>query len=377
VARELAAGLVAVAHTAVDQAETVLLRFLRGAGLGGLSGMKPTSVMGELVTGYWNNDADGELAVANYPLPIALIRPLLGETRSAVVAYCAERGLEPREDETNADRRYWRNRVRHEVLPFLERFNPNLRATLARTAEVLAGELALAQAAVDTLMERTTADGEQAPGQVVWDRAAWQALSLPEQRALLRRGIELLRGAVRDVDFVALEAAARFGRMAAPGQSSELAAGLRLGAVDDRLLLTAGVAALPRGGDGPLLDQDGCLAAGWRFEAEALAAGAWDWAAVTAPGVWEAYADAERVSEPLRVRGRLAGERFQPLGLGGHSDKVSDFMINARVPAALRDRWPVVACGSEVVWLAGLRLDERYRVRPATQAVLRLRFARG
>jgi tRNA(Ile)-lysidine synthetase-like protein len=156
-----------------------------------------------------------------------------------------------------------------------------------------------------------------------------------------------------------------------------VAAGLRLAALDDRLVLIAGEAALPAEGDGPLLDPDGGLAAGWRLAVERLPAGAWDWAAVTAPGAWEAYVDAARVTGPLAVRARREGERFWPLGLGGHSDKVSDYMINARVPQALRERWPVVACGEAVVWLAGLRLDERFRVGPETGAVLRLRFARA
>jgi tRNA(Ile)-lysidine synthetase-like protein len=382
VAREHGAERVAVAHTADDQAETVLMHFLRGAGLDGLSGMKPKAVMGELaigdwVIGDWESAASAQMPIAGKQAPVALIRPLLGETRSAVVAYCAARGLQPREDETNADPRFWRNKVRHEVLPFLEQYNPNLRATLARTAEVLSGEQALAQAAVDALMESTGAAGGQAPGQVAWDRGAWQALSLPEQRALLRRGIERLHGAVRDVDFGPLDAAARFGRTAAPGQGRDLAAGLRLAASGDRLVLTAGAEAPALTGDGPLLDEAGCLSGGWRLEVETLAKGAWDSAAVKAPRDWEAFVDAGRVTEPLKVRGRQAGERFQPLGLGGHRDKVSDFMINARVPAELRDRWPLVACGGAVVWLAGLRLDERFRVTPASEAVLRLRFTRA
>jgi tRNA(Ile)-lysidine synthase len=337
--------------------------------------MRAKSVMGELAMGNWGNAAGRQLPIADDQRPVTLIRPLLGETRSAVLAYCAERGLEPRTDETNADRRYWRNRVRHEVLPFLERHSPNLRATLARMAEVLAGEQALARAAVDELMDKTAAV-EAAPGQAAWDRVAWQALSLPEQRALLRRGIERLRGAVRDVDFAPLDAAARFGRTARPGQSREVAAGLRLAALDDRLVLTAGEL-FGQEGDGPLLDHEGGLAPEWRFEAETLPAGTWDWPAVTTPGDWEAYVDAQRVTGPLAVRGRLVGERFQPLGLGGHSVKVSDFMINARVPAALRDRWPLVACGEALVWLAGLRLDDRFRVTPQTKAVLRLRIARA
>jgi tRNA(Ile)-lysidine synthase len=180
---------------------------------------------------------------------------------------------------------------------------------------------------------------------------------------------------VRDVGFAPLDAAARFGASAAPGRSCLVAAGLRLAVGADRLVLRAGPGA-PPDQDGPLLDGEGRLADGWRLEVDSLPAGAWRQADVLSPSAWEAYADADRVLGPLAVRPRRPGERFQPLGLGGHSDKVSDHMINARLPAALRDRWPLVVCGDLVVWLPGLRLDERFKVSAATQTVLRLRFTR-
>ncbi|MCC6190137.1 MAG: tRNA lysidine(34) synthetase TilS [Anaerolineales bacterium] len=377
-ARRTQANRIAVAHTADDQAETVLMHFLRGSGLAGLQGMRPTAAISEAATGRWDGGSaeesaqlDGE-AGSRRP-PIALIRPLLAEPRAAVLAYCHDRDLRPRHDETNQDRRYWRNRVRHEVLPYLERHNPNLCATLARTAEVLAGDYALLRRAVDGLMERTAPARWQTKEEVVWDRTAWRDLTRPEQRALLRRGIERLRGAVRDVGFDPLDAAARFSGLAHTGQTFTLPGGLRLKVKSDRLVL-AGKAAARLGAGGPLLDAGGRLADGWRIEVEALAAGAWQWTDVTNSAAWEVYVDAARVPAPLEVRRRRPGERFQPLGLGGHSDKVSDHMINAKLDAALRDRWPVVACGPVVVWLPGLRLDDRFKVTAETRAALRLRF---
>jgi tRNA(Ile)-lysidine synthase len=86
---------------------------------------------------------------------------------------------------------------------------------------------------------------------------------------------------------------------------------------------------------------------------------------------WNMYVDAGRVRE-LRLRPRRPGDRIQPLGLRGHSLKVSDLMINAKMDARVRDRWPLVVCGDAIVWVPGLRLDERFKVMPETTTVMRL-----
>jgi tRNA(Ile)-lysidine synthase len=123
------AAAIAVAHTRDDQAETLLLRLLRGAGATGLGGMRPRS-------------AD-------------VVRPLLAVSRQEVLAHLRERGLAWREDPSNADTVHRRNRVRHELLPYLEeRFNPGIRAALARTASVLADEAAHLRVEAEALLAR-------------------------------------------------------------------------------------------------------------------------------------------------------------------------------------------------------------------------------
>jgi len=121
VAGQIGASRIAVGHNADDQVETVLMHFLRGSGLAGLRGMLPLSPLGELRLG---------AALRDSPLAgeLRLIRPLLEVARPAIEAYCRSRGLQPRFDRSNLDTTYYRNRLRHELLPMLEGYNPNIRA---------------------------------------------------------------------------------------------------------------------------------------------------------------------------------------------------------------------------------------------------------
>ncbi len=365
VARAAEASVIAVAHTADDQAETVLMHFLRGCGLAGLRGMLPkTEVRGEK----WEVRELHPTSHLPSPTSIFLIRPLLLISRAEVEAYCAERGLRPVHDPTNADTTYFRNRLRHELLPELETYNPNLRAVLGRMAAVAAGEHELLGEVVDALWKRNARAGLQ----VEFDRERWLTLTVPEQRALLRRAIHYLRVEERDVDFAPLERAVRFSRRAAPGRRCEVLGGLQLKITTTAIILRD-EHYQPVRADTPLLTAAGQLAPEWRFTAERLAPGAWSLADATA---WRVYVDAAQVLGPLHVRGRFPGDRFQPLGLGGHRVKLSDFMINAKVDEALRERWPLVVCGDDIVWVAGLRLDERFKVTEATPSVLRLAFTK-
>jgi tRNA(Ile)-lysidine synthase len=359
VAQTVEARAIAVAHTADDQAETVLMHFLRGAGLAGLRGMQAKTVIGN-----WG-------LMSNYRLPITLIRPLLATTRAEVEVYCAEHSLNPVQDATNFDTTLFRNRLRHELLPILETYNPQIRAILGRTAEVLAGECELAQRVAD----QAWADLAQVkPSEVSFDRPGWLAASLPEQRALLRKAVQQLRSDLRDVDFVPLEQAVQFSRTAAPGRQCDVLGGLRLSITPDRIVLSPWAFTPAPPADVPMI-ADGKLAHGWGFETEALTAEQWSLADVeTNSNDWRAYVDADRLREPLTLRVRAAGDWFQPLGLSGGRTKLSDFFINQKIDVTQRDRWPLVVSGADIVWVAGLRLDERFKVTPETRRVLRLAF---
>jgi len=375
VARRTGARLVAVAHSADDQAETVLLHLLRGAGLRGLRGMLPKRVIGErvigkLVIGNSSAAAVGPLPVTNYQLPLFLIRPLLSVTRAEILAYCDENQLTPSIDSSNADLHYFRNRLRLELLPVLERYNPNVRTMLARTATVAAGDYELWLQAAQSLWAATLAGAPADPRQVVFDRERWRALSLAQQRALLRLAVDKLRVGPEEIDFAPLEAAAQFSRRAGPGHSCELAAGLTL-RVEVEQIIVSGHGAVLDTTDRPKV-VNGELAPGWRLLIEPLGAGGWSLDRLAATTRWTALVDADRVRQPIQLRARRPGDRFQPLGLNGHSVSLAEFMVDQKVPASQRDDWPLVMGGDEMMWVAGLRLDERYKITPDTRQVLRL-----
>lgn len=166
-AQAFGATRIALGHTADDQAETVLLRLVRGAGPGGLAAMRPQRRL---------NERD--------PASPWLIRPLLDTPRSAIEAYCAAQGLVPRRDSTNDTTIFLRNRVRGYILPLLKTYNPNIVATLGRTARICADEDDLLQQLTRQSWERSV---RVAGGTITIDRHAFAALHPALQRRLVRQ----------------------------------------------------------------------------------------------------------------------------------------------------------------------------------------------
>ncbi len=375
-ARHAGAACIAVAHTADDQAETVVMHFLRGAGLAGMRGMLPKTQAKPGV----NLPKLADTPDSAIPYRLWLVRPLLETTRTEVEAYCTEHDLRPAYDATNLDIRYFRNRLRHRLLPELETYNPRLRASLNRNARVLAGEYELLQSLVERLWIRVAQEDAE---EITFDRGEWLRLTVPEQRALLREAAARLLGHPRDIDFAPVEIAVQFSRRAATGRSCEVVGGLKLRVGYAQLTLSLPGARTWLAEDLPLLDDDNKLLPGWQFCVTPLDQTAWPLEQISAPGTqWRSYLDAALVSGDLRLRRRLPGDSFCPLGLNGHHQKVSDCMINAKLEGALRDRWPLVVCGpgtgrDDIVWVAGLKADERFRVTSQTQLVWKLEFKRA
>ena len=184
---EESAFAIAVAHTRDDQAETLLLRLLRGAGATGLAGMRPRT-------------AD-------------VVRPLLAVSRDEVLAYLRERGLAWREDPSNADLAPRRNRVRHELIPYLEeRFNPGVRASLARTASVLAEEAAHLRGEAEALVAATAREED---GALVLRRSALAEAPTAIARTAIRQALVRAGGLAR-VGAVHVEGVLRLARAKAP-----------------------------------------------------------------------------------------------------------------------------------------------------------------
>ncbi len=211
VAREEQAGVVAVAHTRDDQAETLLLRLLRGAGAAGLAAMRPRRGR--------------------------LLRPLLDVPRDEVIAHLRARSLEWREDPTNADPAHLRNRVRHELLPYLERrFNPAARAVIARAAALLADEAAHLREEADAVLAAASAREEG--DALVLGRAPLARAPLAVARAALREALRR-HGGLRGVGAVHVERLLALVRSPGPSGRTLALPGRRLARFERDLLRIA------------------------------------------------------------------------------------------------------------------------------------------
>jgi len=349
------AQAVAVGHTADDQVETVLMHFLRGAGLAGLKGMVY------------------RIFLPTFGTKIPIVRPLLSVWRSETEAYCREHGLTPQYDPSNADQTYFRNRLRHALIPDLEKYNPRLKETLLRTVEALQGDYA----ALEVVVERAWLDClvECGEGFIAFESGKLAALSMGLRRNVIRRAGEFLRPESRDFSFKALERAASF--VEAPAcKQIDFMNGLYIFMEDRKIYLASYEADLPptqwpHVGE-PLMVVNGqCrLGNGWVLTVEEYPLENEYFSLPT--DNWTVCMDAGLTAGRLKIRPYRAGDRFQPLGMGTQSVKLSDFFINVKLLKRARANWPLVCVGEEIAWVPGFRLAHSYRVTEKTKRVLRL-----
>jgi tRNA(Ile)-lysidine synthase len=353
--RKHGAQAVAVGHTADDQAETVLMHFLRGAGLAGLKGMEYRTRLPVF-------DAD-----------IPLIRPLLSLWRADTEAWCREHGLAPHFDPSNADPAFFRNRLRHALIPELEKYNPRFREVLLHTAQALQGDHAVLEEVVGQAWQDCLA--ERGEGFVAFGRGKVARLSAGLRRNLMRRAGEALRPVSRDFGFEALERAAAFA--AAPGAKRvDFVNGLYLFGESDKVYIAACEADLPFAQWPQVSNQcsvisNQCeLGNGWMLTVEYCPLNTEHCSLNT--DNWTAWLDADLTANRLTVRPRRAGDRFQPLGMESGSVKLSDFFVNVKLPKRARAHWPLVCAGDEIVWVPGFRLAHPFRVTDKTKRVVQL-----
>jgi tRNA(Ile)-lysidine synthase len=203
-AGEWGAHAIAVGHTADDQAETVIQRMLRGAGVGGLAAMRPKRAALD------SQPSDRQ--------PLHIIRPLLTTSRADVEAYCAAHDLQPRHDPTNKTGPFLRNRIRDHILPLLKTYNPSIMQTLGRVARVCADDDDLLAMLADDAWHRLA---QQTPDRVVLDRQLFMATHRAIQRRLVRRSVQALRSHVESqaqhIDLALDAIVAQRRRMQLPG----------------------------------------------------------------------------------------------------------------------------------------------------------------
>ena len=364
VANETDADAVALGHTADDQAETVLLRILRGTGLDGLGAMSPMSAA------TWAGRR------------VNLFRPLLAVSKAQTLAYCADNGLKPRADESNQSTEMTRNRARLELLPILETYNPSVKLALNRLAKSARLDMSFirrhAERAAEGVMD------VDVDGGVSLDRAAFAELHPAIQRHALRIAAQTAAGDRADLSEAHVEAMLAV-MSGAAGRGADLPRGVRFETDYRRARLRrandVGTAAFPDPPSAPVAisARGETVAGGWRVRVEPADCG--DALAVrrappAAPGarLSETFA-AAALGDNLRARTRAPADRFQPLGM--KSDKnLADFMIDAHIPRELRDKIPLLESGGRIAWVVGWRMADWAKATPDARRCARVSFER-
>ena len=344
-ARRLAADRVAVGHTRNDQAETFLLRLLRGAGPRGLGGIHPRAG--------------------------AIVRPLLEATRADVMAFLADRRLQWRDDVSNADVAIPRNRIRHELIPFLtERFSPGVVDVLAREAALARDEDAWLETCAIEMAASVVLDQEGT--HIRLDAAALQAVPVPLARRILRQALAEVEGAgfagFEHVDAVlGLE----------PDQALDLP-GVHVARLGAEIIIrpaSARQAGEPNGFAYSLSipGEVEIVEAGWLISAERGVAGAGG--RLDSRG-HEVAVQASGLGPELTVRSRRPGDALRPLGLGGRK-KLQDLLVDRKVARSERDRLPLVVDRNDrIVWVVGQTVAEDFRVTEPAASVILLKARR-
>lgn len=335
-------GLLALAHHRDDQAETVLLRLIRGAGADGLAAMAPVEGTG-------------------------IVRPLLCVGRAEIRSWCEQNGVDWREDASNADTSIPRNWVRHELLPMMEaRLNPAVTDALCRTAELL------------------REDGRYLDG--LAREALRGMVALPGGGVAIP--VDDVKGLPQAVQSRALRLLARQAGLAADvewANIQDIAALLQLGKTGRRVDLDGGAVALR--------EAHSLMIVPW-LEPPA----AWEPAALAVPGEtaacggvfrcellhgilpeyrehpkWVQFVDAEAFPDDVWARSRKEGDRFHPLGAPG-GRKLKEYLIDRKVSRFDRDALPLLAHGADVLWVVGHGIADDIKINAATRTVLKISF---
>ena len=364
----LGARGVAVGHTADDQVETLLLHFLRGAGLAGLRGMPPVQRLQVRGAARWRELWRAEAAEESQ---LTILRPLLAIWRAQVAQYATDHYLSYRHDASNEDVSYVRNRVRHQLLPALLTFNPNFKEAVLRTARLLTEDYAYLQGVADKAWSQVAREG---PGAVTLDAPAFQSLAPSLRRLLIRKAVARLVGEPSDLGAEHVEAVLELAARGRTGAAVSLPRGLQALLSYDTIMLLhrmPAVPPLPTQGTAVRIPGVTEVGSGWRATAQVRDG-------PCPPGerdAWHADFDLDRVGEPVLVRRWLPGDRVR-LGAGGRK-KLQDVFVDNKVPRWQREAVPVVVGPGGVVWAVGEAVDQPARATSESHRVLCLRFQKG
>ena len=338
---------IATGHSANDQAETVLINLMRGAGLAGLSGMKPAM-------------EDG------------VVRPLIEARSSEIMAYLEQKKISYRTDSSNADTRFERNRVRRELIPFIEeKFNPSIVDSLARTASVFSMVYDFFKQEVDKSM-RTAVKTQE--GRVTLNLELFNPYPEIVKLFTFHRILRSLEDDEQVISYDTLSALLNVADKSRSGSRIDIGAGIVALKEFQSIVIGRDLALYePYEVQLNVPGETTIESAGYVYRAEVLKE------KPGTPDVYKsgesAYFDFNELTLPLVARNWREGDKFVPFGLKG-SKKVHDVFIDEKVPISERTMIPLVSDADGVIWVTGVRRADRARVTDKTSTIVKITYSK-
>jgi tRNA(Ile)-lysidine synthase len=334
---------IALGHNLNDQAETILMRLLRGSGPSGLTGIPPCR--------------DGEI-----------IRPLVEIERLEIENFLKAKRLASVTDSSNLKVDYLRNKIRLKLMPLLEVHQPQLAHLLSQTAEILRDEDDYLGRIAEAWLARNL---ELSPDHT-FRVPITSFLSLPValRRRVIRNVIGKVKKDLRRISWDHIEAIQRLAQGEKPQAALNLPGILTVKRDYDHLIFSASVGRKPRTFcytlDGPGTYDLKEIGRSFLMEEIKNRKGL-----RLRGSKWTAFLDAEKLRFPLTLRTFKAGDRFIPFGMEGHK-KLKDFFVDLKVPLERRYSTPILCCEETSIWVCGFRIDDRFKVTAETKRVLKI-----
>jgi len=347
IAGQVGAAKIATAHNLNDQAETILMRFIRGVGPDGLSGIPPV-----------RNDG--------------VIRPLLEVSRELIEEYCYLYHLNPRIDATNLETVYTRNKIRMQLLPDILRYNPNFVAAMAKTANMFREENDFIEIYVDNIRKQYIKVLPQGVS-IALDVLMEQHIAI--RRRVIRKAIELVKKNLIDIEYKHIDEIMQMLLKGSTGMAVDLPGNVKAEIEYGFLLISQKTAIKADQYSYPLKIGDTVYIKELDSYFTAYITDINQLNKIKLGRYVKAF-DYNAVKEEIYIRNRLIGDRFQPFGMKG-TKKLKDFFIDEKVPRHLRDKVPLIVSGNDIMWVVGYRTSEKYKYSDKTDKILIIKVAGG
>ena len=343
VAEDYQAQKIALGHNLQDQAETVLLNILRGSGLKGLKGFLPMR--------------DGKI-----------IRPLIEISRREIISFLNEAGIPYRQDSSNENKRYLRNQIRSELIPYLkEKFNPKIEENLAHMAEILRLEDEFIRQHVDEVLKSSFIQMQQ--NRILLKIAYINKLHPAIRLRLFKTILESLNPAKNGFSFIHIKSLDNLAQKCETGKRVDLPLGIEVRREYDDLILEGKKVCSKQMGYEYTMNIPGSIYIKERkFTVRSELATK---ESVDFRGKNEVYLDLDKIQQPVIIRNRRDGDWFQPLGMQGQQ-KIKSLFIDHKIPRSKRDEIMLLVDQLSVIWIENMHLNDRVKITEETKNVLKL-----